>query len=373
MRITDIRTYAVDHARGRWRFVQVDVDSGLTGYGEASAGRGILDALLATQIFGIRDRLVGREVSNIADLVGGTQVNVWPDGSAYAAAVSGVEQALWDIRGKQLGAPVATLFGGARGNAMRAYVNINHGMDQGARSPAAFANRAVQIVSLGFNAIKCAPFEDVQPGPWEDRATRASIELGLDRVAAIRELVGEDVDVMVDCHWHFDSRTARHAVRALEKMGLAWIEGAVDEQDLDGWRRLRDSTDARLAAGETLSTIAEFHRFALASRVEVLQSDVKYVGGLSAMHRVALLADALGMEFAPHNQAGPVQTLAGLQVLVALPNARITELSLAAPELRAALVGGAEQVQDGQVVLPAAPGLGFAFNHAAIEALRNET
>ena len=371
MRITDITSSVADHQRGRWRFVHVQVDSGLVGCGEASAGRGVLDALLATQIAGLRERLVGREIGNIAELVGGVQVNVWPDGAAYAAAVSGVEQALWDIWGKALGAPVATLMGGARQDGVTAYVNLNHGMAPSDRGPAAFAGRASEIVAQGFTAMKCAPFEDGVRGAWEDRAVRTHIEAGLARVAAVREAAPAGVDVLVDCHWRFDSRTARHVVRALEVLGVGWVEGAIDEQDLDGWRRLRDSTDARLAAGETLGSIAAFHRFARASQVDVLQADIKYVGGLGPLRRVAELADGLGMEFSPHNQAGPVQTLAGLQVLVVSPNVRVTELSLAAPALRAALVGGAERLREGRVMLPSAPGLGFCFDGAAASPLES--
>ena len=144
-----------------------------------------------------------------------------------------------------------------------------------------------------------------------------------------------------------------------------WIEAPVAERDLEGWRRVRDSTDARLAGGEMLVGLAAHRRFIEASGVDVIMGDVKYCGGIAALRDVAGLAEAFGIELAPHNPSGPVSTAATAHVAAALPHVvPIMEFAWGEANWRPSLVGGAEVVDGGRVTVPTGPGLGVRLDEA---------
>ena len=363
--ITAIRT-AVVHVtqRTNWVFVLVDDDDGRTGVGEATMD-------------GHEPQVLAEVAAAAPRFVGGPALPLAPPnrphpaafgGLAHAAATSAIEQALWDLVGQRLGAPVSELVGGAAAESVRAYANVNRSLLTD-RSPDAFAQAARLAVAAGFDAVKCAPFDGLRWEPEEDRRGRALIAAGLDRLHAVREAIGPDADLLIECHWRFNARTAVAVMPRLAALRPYWIEAPVSERDLEGWRRVRDATDARLAGGEMLVGLSMHRRFIEASGVDVIMADVKYCGGVAALGGVGALADAYGIQLAPHNPSGPVSTAATAHVAAALPHVvTIVEYAWGEADWRADLVGGAERVEGGRVRVPTGPGLGVALDRSVVDA-----
>jgi galactonate dehydratase len=357
--ITAIRTSVVCVTRRtNWVFVLVDDDEGRTGVGEATCD-GHEPQVLAS-VDAARRRFVGQPALPLAHLTRPHPMAF--GGLAHAAANSAIEQALWDLVGQRLGAPVSDLLGGAAAPAVRAYANVNRSLLTD-RSPDAFARAARESVAAGFDAVKVAAFDGLRWEPEEDRRGGALIASGLDRLHAVREAIGPDVDLLIECHFRFDARTAVAVMPRLAALRPYWIEAPVSERDLEGWRRVRDATDARLAGGEVIVGQAAHRRFIQASGVDVIMADVKYCGGIAGLMAVGALADADSIQLAPHNPSGPVSTAATAHVAAVLPHVvTIMEFAWGEADWRASLVGGAEVVDGGRVRVPTGPGLGIALD-----------
>lgn len=357
-RIRDLRTTVVNATpHTNWVMVHVDTEEGPSGIGEATLG-GHEDLVIAC-VAQLAPRFAGQSAGAIEWLC--TPVPGAPGGLAYAAALSAVEQALWDLLGQELGVPVHRLLGGPCRDRIRVYANINRGT-QGSRSPTAFARSAEEAVTAGFTAVKCAPFDGLFRQSLEDRQGRELVEAGLARLRAVREGIGDDIDLLIECHGRFDARTAIRVINELEAYRPYWIEAPVSERDLVGWRSVRANTRARLAGAESRTGV-EAHRYFLeASGADVVMPDVKYVGGIGPLKKVAALADAWGAEVSPHNPSGPVGTLSSLHATAAITNCPILEFPWGEVDWRSDLVGGAERLRGGCLLLPKGPGLGITFD-----------
>jgi galactonate dehydratase len=358
--IRAIRTSIVHvTARTNWVFVIVDTDDDRTGVGEAT--------------------LDGHETHVLAEIAAAARVLVGTPavpssralrphpaafgGMAHNAAISAIEQALWDLLGQRLGAPVSELLGGPSEGSVRLYANVNRAI-LGSRAPEAFAGAAVAAVDAGFDAVKVAPFDGLRWEPEQDRAARRLIDAGLARIHAVRDAVGPEIDVLIDCHGRFNPRAATVVVREMEKIDPYWIEAPVSERDLEGWRRVRDSTSARLAGGEFLVGLEAHRRFIEATGVDVVMPDVKYCGGIGGLAQVTALAAAFGTEVAPHNPSGPVSTAATAHAALAAATPQIVEFACGEASWRSELVGGGEVIEGGRIVLDGQSGLGVHLDEA---------
>lgn len=357
-RIRDLAATVV-HVTGHtnWIVVRVETNAGGIGLGEATLDGS--DRYVLACLDELRARFIDAPADDIERLC--APVPGAPEGLAYAAALSAVEQALWDLLGQALEAPVHRLLGGPCRDRVRLYANINRSLI-GDRSPAAFARRAAAATASGFTAVKCAPFDGLYREPFEERHGRVCIREGLARVRAVREAIGDDIDLLIDCHFRFDARTAIRVIPELEAYDPYWIEAPVSERDLEGWATVRAATTARLAGGELLIGVPAFRRFLEASRVDVLMPDVKYVGGVAALKKVGALAEAYGAQVAPHNPSGPIATLASAQVAANLRNAVILEYAWGEADWRADLVQGTERIEDGYLCISEAPGIGAGWD-----------
>jgi galactonate dehydratase len=349
--------------RTNWTFIQVETEDGLRGYGEATLVS-FEDVVLASLEL-LKPRFLGQSAHEIERLCR-LQPGV-PGGLAYAAALSGIEQALWDIKGQALHAPAYQFLGGACQSSIRLYANINRSLRED-RSPAAFARQAQAAVAAGFGAVKCAPFDGLVREPLEHAESRQLYRDGLARIEAVRQAVGDEIDLMVDCHWRFDLRTALRVLPDLEAFDLFWLEAPVTEKEPEAWATVRRRTPMRLAGAEHLVGLRAFDAFMRASGADVVMPDVKYTGGLSGVKKIGALAEAAEVAVAPHNPSGPVACLASAQVAAAMPNTLILEYAWGEADWRADLVGGRERIENGRLLLPDAPGLGVDFNHELAQA-----
>lgn len=331
-----------------WLMVRARDDSGETGYGEATLeGR---NRAVITRIQELARELAGSPLDSALQACEADPVSL-----EHAAAVSAVNQALWDLRARKAGVSLAVAATGEAASIPPLYANINRAID-GNRTPADFVRVARQAEADGFSAIKIAPFDDLPRLPMSDASVRRAFNAGLARTAAVIESV--NLDVMVDLHWRFEVNAAVTALAELASLPLTWVEAPVRENDLDAWRRVRGSTDARLAGGETLTSARAFDAFLAASRVDVVMPDIKYCGGVDGFRQALTVAERHSAAVSPHNPSGPVGTLATIHAAAGTP---LHSLEVAWRPKRSPL----DVIEKATITLPDGPGLGF---HLAADA-----
>lgn len=361
MRIAAVEFLGVNVTpKTNWSFLLVRTESGLTGTGECTLADH--EALLAAEAARVHARLVGEDAlarNRLARLIPHAA-----GGLVTHAVLSALEQALWDLAGQAAGRPIHALLGGALRPGVPLYANINRGAAP--RTPAGFAAAAQRAVAAGFRAVKLAPFE---PMVWEDAAEpnqRAAYAEGLARIAAVREAVGRDVDVMVDAHWRFSPGGAAGLIRDVAPFHLFWLECPVSEANHAEIRRLRGLANAqgmRLAGAETLAGLGAYRAIIEAGCYDVLMPDIKYAGGHEEIRRIAALAQTAGVEIAPHNPTGPICHGHSVQLCATLPNLLPLEVQFGETERFFTMTRGADQrFVAGQAPLPATPGLGLALD-----------
>lgn len=360
--ITDAVTLVIGaSAHSNWVVVAVTVDSGVTGYGEATLD-GYTDQVVA-HAKAVCSQAIGQDASVLRR---------WPShasalGLVGAAVASALDQAYWDILGRALNAPVAQVLGATFGS-VPLYANINRSL-QGNRTAESFAAAAGAATRAGYAAVKCAPFDGLQREPLEAPETRAAFEAGLERVDAMRRAVGPDVALLIDCHWRFDVRTARIALRELDRFDPYWIEAPISEGDPDSWRTLRRHTDRLLAGGEMLPSARAYADFIDRSGVDVVMPDVRYAGGISGLRRVGEYALMRGVRVAPHNPAGPVATMASAHVARALEAFLILEFPWGETTVGSRISDCGSDMNGPEIVIGSRPGLGIDINQSGVSDL----
>lgn len=364
MQITGMDVYAVHvNHRGDWLFVVLRTNSGLTGLGEASHAGPHADARMpALLLERCLPLLYGKDPQEPAPLI----ADLWPlvVDRVSATAVSGCEQALWDLAGKAAGVPASRLLGAAQPRPLPLYANINRATID--RSPGGFAATAGAAAAEGFGAVKLAPFDGMAPGTAGTPEGAALVERGLACVAAVRQELPPDVEVLVDCHSRFDVATAIGVAQCLRDLGVTWFEEPVPTRDLPALRQVRAAVpDLRLIGGEALFGPEGFRPYLEAKLWDVVMPDVKHCGGLAALLAIAHLAGERGVMVSPHNPSGPVATAASAQALLMLPAAGRLEYAWGEAPWRASLVQPPERVEDGHLFPNAGPGLGVELDPAA--------
>ena len=283
---------------------------------------------------------------------------------ARRVAASAVEQALLDAMARRAGLPLAVMLGGDGDEPVRVYANINRSVSD--RSPDGFAARAQAVVAEGYRAVKIAPFDGYA---WNSNAGRSLLEAGLARIGAVRDAVGPDVDLMVDCHGRFDLATARQVLRECEAAALHWIEDPVeaDRVSPDGQRALRTAAHAagiRVAGGEELVDLADTRRLLDAGGHDVILPDLRLTGVRTGMAMLAL-AGACGVGASLHNPVGPVLDAVSRHAAAALPGFLVLERQVGESDLGRQLAGEAALV-DGRVGLGEGAGVGLTLDEAVI-------
>ena len=336
--------------RTTWRFVRLSTNVGVSGLGEASAGDPGVPEL--EEFYG----LLGDSLSIHAYRQAGL-TRAASGGVRTASAFSAIEQALWDIRGKLLGAPVHELLGGRMRDTVPLYANVNRMTTN--RVPEGFAASAALARDAGFRAVKAAPFDGFPPPGSPPRAIEAATSAGIDAMLAIREAVGVDVAVKVDCHSAFDFSRAVSAAERMRPANLDWFEEPLPEDDLDGMRAVRDAIDQRTAGGERRFGLQGFLPLIATRAVDVLMPDVTLCGGVLEMLHIARAAEAHDMTVSPHNARGPVATAAALSVCAAAANAESLELQWGEVDWRGTVIDPPEQVEGGMLAVHDGPGFGI--------------
>jgi galactonate dehydratase len=344
-----------------WIVVRATDSDGVVGWGEATLNGREDDVVAAI-------RRIGRALIGAPAAPGAMRVTAGEKLPAWAAA-SGIDSALCDIAARQAGVPVAALLGGGKRERIAVYANINRRTVD--RAPAGFAATARDAAAQGHTRFKLAPFDGVSPALCATPEGRPLIAVGLARIAAVREAVGA-AEVMVDCHWRFAPSAVPDLVAELAALGVTWLECPIpeDRESPAVLARLRGAANRhgmRLAGCETQTTEDAFGAFLDAGAYDVVMPDVKYVGTLEAMLRIAARAARGAAACAPHNPSGPISHAASLHVSAAMADFLVLEMQFdESPHFDALVAGALPRVIDGAIVAPTGPGLSVAIDPAAL-------
>lgn len=360
MKITAVDVYRV---KGRhWPrfpmfFVEVQIDQGLTGLGEALGYRssGVGQALEEAGA-----SLVGadpRRIETLWQQMVGNGVNM--------AAISGIETALWDILGQSLGTPIYQLLGGRCHERVRVYADgFFRGADYVAEE---YAEKAVAAVTSGLTALKMDVDEPIESGHSINGVlTRADLRLTEEMVRSVREAVGEGVDLCIDGHGAFDLPSALRLAQALRDYDLMWIEDPVSMNNLKAMARVALESETPICTGELLETRFAFRELFERQAADIIMPDLARTGGVLELKRIAAAAETYHVPIAPHNMVGPVCTLASAHVCAATANFMVLEYQLGDVPWIDELLDNPIRLEDGHIVLSDRPGLGAQLNHDAV-------
>lgn len=343
-----------------WSFVRLTTEDGRTGDGEATL-QGREDRLTAAA-----DRLVPAALRQASlDDPGAFARQHAPRGIEEASVVSALDQALWSLHAEVRERSLAQILGIKR-RTVPVYANINRRTEP--RTPEGFAASAEAAMAAGHVAFKLAPFDEVNPRVCSAGDGVPAMQAGLARVAAVREVIGGDARLMVDCHWRFDEATARELNEAAAKLGVHWIETPIAEvvENIPALVRLRRQCNAlglRQAGLEMGIGWDAFRPYCEAAAYDVVMPDVKYMGGLREVVQTAERCAELGVEVSPHNPSGPICHATSLHVSSALEAFDMLEMQFDESPLFDALVGAPfGEARDGRLEPPSGTGLGVTLS-----------
>ncbi len=357
MKITSLTTFAVPP---RWLFLKIETDDGTVGWGEPIVeGRA---ATVAAAVDELSDYLIGRDPRRVEDLWQAMyRGGFYRGGPVMMSAIAGIDQALWDIKGKHHGVSVAELLGGPVRDTIRVYSWI------GGDRPSEVATSAQEAVARGFSAVKMNGTEELQ---FVDRWER--VQQAVERVAAVREAVGPGIGIGVDFHGRVHKPMAKVLLSELEPFKLMFIEEPVLSENLDAFLAPLAATSTPIALGERLYSRWDFKAVLASGVVDIIQPDPSHSGGISETRRIAAMAEAYDVAVALHCPLGPIALATCLQLDGASYNAFIQEQSLGihynvANDLLDYLNDASVfAYTDGSVAIPTGPGLGIEIDEAYV-------
>lgn len=356
MKVTDVKTFVVDCFRTNFVFVKVYTDEGINGCGEATLE--YKEKALLGAVEHIKDYLVGQNPLDIERHWHTIYRDAyWRGGAVLMSALSAVEMALWDILGKRLQVPVYQLLGGKVRGKVRVYVN---GWFAGAKTPQEFGEKAKIAVQRGITAMKWDPF-----GKAYLEISNKKLSTAMACVGAVREAVGDEVDLLIEGHGRFNIPTGIKIAKELEQFKPMLFEEPVPPDNLDALKAVKEKSPVAVSAGERLYTRWDYKRMFDLMAADYIQPDVSHAGGILELKKIAAEAECRYIPFAPHNPSGPVANAATLQLAACCPNFSILEIMYSDVTYRKDITNEELDYQDGYISIPDKPGLGIEINEEA--------
>jgi galactonate dehydratase len=362
MKVTDVTHFLAHPGVGKnLCFIKVDTDEGVHGWGECytQADR---DTQIVAHVDQLKRYLIGRDPNNIKHF---TQM-VYDDFAGRRgamdlySALSGIEQAMWDITGKNLGVPVHQLLGGACRDKIRVYAN---GWSEGAKTPETLAEKASQVIEMGFTALKFDPI----PGPWRTYISKDVERQTIENVRAVRQAVGPDTDILVEMHRRLAPRHAVRIAKAIEEYQPFWYEEPVLAENIDALAAAKRQIDIPVVTGEELYTKFEFREVFEKQAADIINPDVCNVGGILELKEIAAMAEPYFVVVSPHNYNSTTLGLAAtIQCSAGIPNFLITEYFVNLEPFGQAVARVPFKVENGYIKVPDQPGLGMDLNEEAL-------
>ncbi len=355
MKITDIKTYLVEAHRRNWVFVEVETDEGITGIGEATIEP--FEKTMCTLIEDYKRTVIGLNPLAIE--------YIWEDryrgqflrsDLLVNVALSAIEIACWDIKGKVLGVPCYELFGGPYRETVPAYGNYWFmKTSMGATKISEYAESAAKAVENGFTALKWSPF-----GYSAHTMTKYEENVAVECVRRVREAVGPDVKLMVDAHGRYDLPQAKRLAQRFEEFDLLFFEEPLPPENLDAYVELKKVSKTPIATGERYVARFQFRELLEKFACDYIQPDAIYTGGMNELRKIAMMAETYYCPVIPHNCNGPVCTAASIHASACMPNFLLLEY-IPVPERVDVLVEPLV-MKNGAFELPTKPGLGIELN-----------
>lgn len=350
MKIADVRTIVVGNPWKNWVYVIVETDEGLVGIGEATGGSSTQPRVAAVEE--VKHLIIGMDPRNVHEIFHKLYLTAF---IKVTEAMAGIEMACWDILGKSLGVPVHTLLGGKVRDNVRVYAN---GWYSGDRTPEGFAEKASEVVAKGYTALKFDPFGDAHMQMSRKETAEAKALIG-----AVRDAVGDDVDILIEAHDRFSTYAAIEIGNWLKDYDVTWFETPVLSTDISALVEVARRIPVRMIAGERMHAIHEFGEFLSHNVTDVINPEPLGVGGIWRSLQIAGIAEAHHAEIALHNAESPFKTMVALHIDAVTPNVFIQECfdDFLEPWVSDVLTGF-HRVEDGYLKMPTEPGIGVTLN-----------
>lgn len=354
MKISAIETYIAGNPWKNWVFARVLTDEGVYGIGEGTLNG--FGKTVEAAIHELKPFAIGMDPFQIETISQRLIRDVYSEGGQiHMCAVAAIEIACWDIIGKVCKQPIYNLFGGRCHEKLRAYAN---GWYRGPRTPESFGEKAKDVARRGYTALKFDPFGN----NWRTMS-RYEFDLSLDIIRAVRDAVGNQVDLLIEGHCRFNSATAIEFAEAMHHLRPTWFEEPVAHTNIREMARVAERSPVPIATGESLSTKQQFFELLREGGVTFLQPEPLNLGGIFATRKIADMVDANYGVIAPHSAQGPVCSAACAQLNASLPNFFIHEIfdEFNEPWEKKIVVNPVEVV-NGYIELSDRPGLGIDLN-----------
>lgn len=354
MRVVRLESFLTNCGLRNYLFLRLTTDTGLTGIGEATLEW--QEQTVQTLVHEwLEERILDVDPFDVEQVFGNLIRDQYQGGSTVMTAISGLEIACWDLIGKACGQPVYKLLGGRARERFPAYANGWYG---GANTPVDYAAKAREVVARGYRGMKFDPLG----AAWKE-LTQPQMQDAEAIVAAVRQAVGDTVDLMIEVHGRLSAGAAIEMGQRLAKYRPAWYEEPVTPHSLDLLAEVKQALPFPIAAGERLYMLEEFYRLAHLRACDVVQPDLAHCGGLSIGKKIAAFCQAQDLRLAPHCSVGPVALCAAIHFGWSTPQVAVQENfgDYDAP-WRNVLVGGWQPLRNGEYHLPDRPGLGIELN-----------
>ena len=369
MKIRDVTPFVVPQPNDRaWVFVRVDTDEGLVGWGEAGGNAAGTAESVRSALLELKPDLLGRSVEDVEPIWHAIYRRYTYFGSrGFGTAVaSGIDIALWDLKGQAAGRPVYDLLGGRFRERITLY--SNSWFDGAGITPEGYATAArEQLLPFGHMACKLDPFFEMRPYHrmyQSGEISQAGEQLGYDVVAAVREVVGSAFEILIDAHGHYNVPTAIRLANTLyERSRIGWFEEPVPPESNDALRAVREHTGCAIAVGERLRTRWDFLPVLQGRLADYVMPDTVWTGGISEAKRIAALAEVYNVPVSPHVvPMGPLELLSAAHVVSSIPNFYRLEHSHSLIPVHHQALTEPYQIENGHLILNGKPGLGYALN-----------
>ena len=359
----EVTNYELFEVPPRWQFLKIETDEGIVGWGEPYTKWHIEDGSTPTTHTAVAEMMesyvLGNDPRRIEDLWQAMyRSSFYRGGPVQMSAIAGIDQALWDLKGKHYDAPAHELLGGPVRDRIRLYQHVS------AVDPETAAESAQEAVDEGFSALKVTPMTKL-----ERVDTPTAVNEGRAIIAAIREAIGSEIDIGVDLHGRVAKPLTKRVAGALEPYNPMFIEEPVTPEHNDALPAIAASTDIPIATGERLYTRSDFKPVLESGALDVVQPDVSHAGGITETKKIADMAASYDAALAPHCPVGPISVAASLQIDACAPNALVQEQTLHRKDGWRAYLNDASVFEydvGGYLEPPSGPGLGVELDEEAI-------
>ena len=359
MKIRDIKTFCIDCYRTNWTLVKVLTDEGISGIGEGTLE--YKESALLGAIDDLRHALVGRDPFDTEAIWHENYRDAyWRGGPVLMSAISAIDMALWDIKGKALGVPCWSLLGGKCREGVPCYANC---WFSGAREPEEFADKARAAVAKGFKGLKWDPF-----GKNYRQLPPDAFKKAMKCIAAVKAATEGQAEILIECHGRFDVPTALRICNALEEYEPYWVEEPVIPDTMRALADVRSRVSVPIACGERLYTVQQVLDAISLGAMDYLQPDSSHAGGFTGMKKIAALCEAHQIPFCAHNPSGPVANAATLALGVSTPGYCIHETLFDDVPWRADVIDEDVRFSGGLMYPSDRPGLGIELDETAAAA-----